>query len=528
MRRLRRDRAVDLLEARLRPGDDRGPAALERSRVAVAEPAGDEHVHVARVVATERERDQVGTGQGRAVDLRLAVVAAGRSLRHATEAPRQDVRRRRARAREGLPHDPVRRAHVRVRAVQVGPAARSRAGAARCDRIQRLRVARRPHPGRVRPGGAVTGWAALEEWRDTLAGRERVAECHVAVRGGDGCERRCERGRDGHRSEEHSGEGKRDDASTPWGGHVHAAMITATSLSANEFCVNRQTHAMATMADLNELALALPETACEVSDDGRPAYTVHGKAFAFHRSQRADAVDADTGERLDDVLMFRVGDLDEKQIRLSDDRGIYFTTPHFNNYPAVLVRIPDLATARPRGAARSRRRGLADAGAEARREGLARGARRRRRLASGADDRRRPHCAARSRLPRPPCGADRAWPQAVRLPRAPDRREADLLPGQAEDRDEGVRAAPLRTRDVAAPQPEGDRRAHHRLEHVLLGVLDLQRRRPRRGAARAPRHLRALRDRHGRDDLPARAARRDVPAHGRAQLDRDRHRARRH
>ena len=43
---------------------------------------------------------------------------------------------------------------------------------------------------------------------------------------------------------------------------------------------------MATMADLDELALALPETACEVSDDGRPAYTVHGKAFAFHRSQR--------------------------------------------------------------------------------------------------------------------------------------------------------------------------------------------------------------------------------------------------
>ena len=49
---------------------------------------------------------------------------------------------------------------------------------------------------------------------------------------------------------------------------------------------------MATMADLDELALALPETACEMSDDGRPAYTVHGKAFVFHRSQRRDAVDA--------------------------------------------------------------------------------------------------------------------------------------------------------------------------------------------------------------------------------------------
>ena len=80
-----------------------------------------------------------------------------------------------------------------------------------------------------------------------------------------------------------------------------------------------------------------------MSDDGRPAYTVHGKAFVFHRRQRRDAVDATTGERLDDVLMFRVGDLDEKEIRLSDDRSIYFTTPHFDNYPAVLVRIPDLA-----------------------------------------------------------------------------------------------------------------------------------------------------------------------------------------
>jgi hypothetical protein len=27
---------------------------------------------------------------------------------------------------------------------------------------------------------------------------------------------------------------------------------------------------------------------------------------------------------------------------LADERGIYFTTPHFNGYPAVLVRIPSL------------------------------------------------------------------------------------------------------------------------------------------------------------------------------------------
>jgi hypothetical protein len=97
-----------------------------------------------------------------------------------------------------------------------------------------------------------------------------------------------------------------------------------------------------TMADLDELALALPETTREL-DDGRPHYFVHGKRFACHRSRRKDAVDPGTGELMDDVLMFRVGDQDEKELMLGDARGIFFTTPHFDGFPAVLVRIPDLA-----------------------------------------------------------------------------------------------------------------------------------------------------------------------------------------
>jgi hypothetical protein len=100
---------------------------------------------------------------------------------------------------------------------------------------------------------------------------------------------------------------------------------------------------VASLADLDALALALPQTTKEVSADGRPEYLVHGKLFCCHRSRRKDAVDADTGERLDDVLMFRVPDLDVKELLLADDRGIYFTTPHFDGYAAVLVRIPDLA-----------------------------------------------------------------------------------------------------------------------------------------------------------------------------------------
>jgi hypothetical protein len=96
------------------------------------------------------------------------------------------------------------------------------------------------------------------------------------------------------------------------------------------------------MADLDELALAMPGATKELSDDGRPAYRVHGKPFCLQRSRRSDAVDASTGERLDDVLMFRVESLDAKELALADPRGVFFTTPHFDGYPAVLVRISQL------------------------------------------------------------------------------------------------------------------------------------------------------------------------------------------
>ena len=100
---------------------------------------------------------------------------------------------------------------------------------------------------------------------------------------------------------------------------------------------------MATLRDLDELALSLPQTTKELSDDGRPSYLVHGKFFCLHRTRRRDAVDPETGDRLDDVLMFRVADLGVKELMLADDRGVYFTTPHFDGYAAVLIRIPDLA-----------------------------------------------------------------------------------------------------------------------------------------------------------------------------------------
>jgi hypothetical protein len=95
------------------------------------------------------------------------------------------------------------------------------------------------------------------------------------------------------------------------------------------------------MADLDKLALALPEVTKEI-EDGRPTYKVGGKFFCFHRSPRPDALDPETSERLEDVLVFYVPDLEVKDMLVGDARGIYFTTPHWNGYRAVLVRKRDL------------------------------------------------------------------------------------------------------------------------------------------------------------------------------------------
>jgi hypothetical protein len=96
------------------------------------------------------------------------------------------------------------------------------------------------------------------------------------------------------------------------------------------------------MRDLDGIALALPQVTREETEDGRPSYLVHGKWFCFHRRPRADAVDPETGRRLDDVLVFRVDGLDLKELMVSDERGLFFTTPHWNGYPAVLMRKRDL------------------------------------------------------------------------------------------------------------------------------------------------------------------------------------------
>lgn len=92
---------------------------------------------------------------------------------------------------------------------------------------------------------------------------------------------------------------------------------------------------MATLKDVEEVALSLPEATMEVDEDGRPTYSVGGKKFCFHRRPRKDAP-------FDDVFVFRTDGLDSKELLLADPRGVFFTTPHWHGYPAVLIHIPDL------------------------------------------------------------------------------------------------------------------------------------------------------------------------------------------
>ena len=94
----------------------------------------------------------------------------------------------------------------------------------------------------------------------------------------------------------------------------------------------------AKVEDVHELALAMPHTTVERGGAGNPVYQVGGKSFVFFRTPRPDAVDPDTGERYPDVIVFWVGSEADKQAMVQDEGSPFFTTPHFDGHPSVLLR----------------------------------------------------------------------------------------------------------------------------------------------------------------------------------------------
>jgi hypothetical protein len=93
----------------------------------------------------------------------------------------------------------------------------------------------------------------------------------------------------------------------------------------------------ARVEDVHELALGLPHVTVVEGARGNPVYQVGGKSFVFFRTPRPDAVDAATGERLPDVIVFWVESEADKQSLVQDAATPFFTTPHFDGHNSVLV-----------------------------------------------------------------------------------------------------------------------------------------------------------------------------------------------
>ena len=91
----------------------------------------------------------------------------------------------------------------------------------------------------------------------------------------------------------------------------------------------------ARVEDVHELAQSMPHVT--VTADGR-VYQVGGKSFVFFRTPRPDAVDPETGEKYDDVIVIWVGSEADKQALVQDGSSPFFTTPHFDGHRSVLVR----------------------------------------------------------------------------------------------------------------------------------------------------------------------------------------------
>ena len=93
----------------------------------------------------------------------------------------------------------------------------------------------------------------------------------------------------------------------------------------------------ARVADVHAAATAMPHVTNAGSEE-RPIYQVGNKSFVFFRNPRPDAFDPETGERYDDVIVFWVGSEADKQALVLDEDSPYFTTPHFEGHPSVLLR----------------------------------------------------------------------------------------------------------------------------------------------------------------------------------------------
>jgi hypothetical protein len=97
---------------------------------------------------------------------------------------------------------------------------------------------------------------------------------------------------------------------------------------------------MATWSDVKRITRTLPGTTDDHSSSGKMWWTVSRKGYAWERPLRKSDIAA-LGKRAPKgpVLGLKTVDLEMKDVLLTSNPKVFFTTPHFDGYPAVLVEL---------------------------------------------------------------------------------------------------------------------------------------------------------------------------------------------
>lgn len=103
---------------------------------------------------------------------------------------------------------------------------------------------------------------------------------------------------------------------------------------------------MATWEDVAAIASMLPDSTYRLSRDGTREWRVGDKLYAWERPLRSSDLVA-LGDAAPDgpILAVQVEDLAVKEILVADDSGAFFTTPHFDGYRAILIRLDEIDVA---------------------------------------------------------------------------------------------------------------------------------------------------------------------------------------
>lgn len=93
--------------------------------------------------------------------------------------------------------------------------------------------------------------------------------------------------------------------------------------------------------DVDEICAALPSTEFGTTWGDVPTWKVpageKGKGFLLYRHPHKSAIDPESGELYDDLLVIRTADPADKAALVEDDSTPFFTIDHFRNFNAVLV-----------------------------------------------------------------------------------------------------------------------------------------------------------------------------------------------